>query len=92
MSVNRRIANTVLYEESVDRVSKSCCRLRLTIWSSKTTTASGGMAGPQRYLTAVELVLLFTPRLVGNNAGVHPIARGIEPLLHGSHFRNLLQQ
>jgi hypothetical protein len=26
-------------------------------------------------------VLLFTPRLVGNNAGVHPIARGIVPLL-----------
>ena len=50
------------------------------------------MAGPQRYLTAVELVLLFTPRLVGNNAGVHPIARGIEPLLHGSRFRNLLHR
>ena len=31
----------------------------------------------QRYLTAVEFVLLFTPRLVGKNAGVHPAAREI---------------
>ena len=26
----------------------------------------------QSYLIAVEFVLLFTPRLVGKNAGVHP--------------------
>ena len=34
----------------------------------------------QRYLTAVEFALLFTPRLVGKNTGVHPAARGIVPL------------
>jgi len=28
--------------------------------------------GAQRYLTAVEFVLLFTPRLVGKNAGGSP--------------------
>jgi hypothetical protein len=41
--------------------------------------------GPQRYLVAVELLLLFTPRLVGKNAGVHPAARGIVPLLRSAY-------
>ena len=41
--------------------------------------------GAQRYLTAVEFVLLFTPRLVGKNAGVHPAARGIVPLLRSAY-------
>jgi hypothetical protein len=39
----------------------------------------------QRYPTAVELVVLFTPRLVGKNAGVHPAARGIVPLLRSAY-------
>ena len=39
----------------------------------------------QRYLTAVEFVLLFTPRLVGKNASVHPAARGIVPLLRSAY-------
>ena len=39
----------------------------------------------QRYLAAVEFVLLFTPRLVGKNAGVHPAARGIVPLLRSAY-------
>ena len=39
----------------------------------------------QRYLTAVEFVLLFMPRLVGKNAGVHPAARGIVPLLRSAY-------
>jgi hypothetical protein len=30
-------------------------------------------------------VRLFTPRLVGNNAGVHPTARGIVPLLRSAY-------
>jgi len=42
-------------------------------------------AAGQRYLTAVEFVLLFTPRLVGKNAGVHPAARGIVPLLRSAY-------
>ena len=41
--------------------------------------------GAQRYLTAVEFVLLFMPRLVGKNAGVHPAARGIVPLLRSAY-------
>jgi hypothetical protein len=45
----------------------------------------GAGAAGQRYLTAVELVLLFTPRLVGKNAGVHPAARGIVPLLRSTY-------
>ena len=46
-----------------------------------------GAGGPraQRYLTAVEFVLLFTPRLVGKNAEVHPAARGIVPLLRSAY-------
>jgi hypothetical protein len=39
----------------------------------------------QSYLIAVEFVLLFTPRLVGKNAGVHPAARGIVPLLRSAY-------
>jgi len=39
----------------------------------------------QRYLTAVEFVLLFTPHLVGMNAGVHPATRGIVPLLRSAY-------
>jgi hypothetical protein len=39
----------------------------------------------QRYLTAVEFVLLFMPRLVGKHAGVHPAARGIVPLLRSAY-------
>jgi len=39
----------------------------------------------QRYPTAVEFVLLFTPHLVGKNAGVHPAARGIVPLLRSAY-------
>ena len=39
----------------------------------------------QRYLIAVEFVLLFTPRLVGKNAGVHLAARGIVPLLRSAY-------
>ena len=30
-------------------------------------------------------MLLFTPRLVGKNAGVHPAARGIVPLLRSAY-------
>jgi hypothetical protein len=45
----------------------------------------GAGAAGQRYLTAVEFVLLFTPRLVGKNAGVHPAARGIVPLLRSAY-------
>ena len=46
-----------------------------------------GAGGPraQRYLTAVEFVLLFTPRLVGENAGIHSAARGIVPLLRSAY-------
>ena len=39
----------------------------------------------QGYLIAVEFVLLFTPRLVGKNAGVHLAARGIVPLLRSAY-------
>ena len=39
----------------------------------------------QRYLTAVEFVLPFTPRLVGKNAGVYLAARGIVPLLRSAY-------
>ena len=35
--------------------------------------------------SAVEFVLLFTPRLLGKNAGVHPAARGIVPLLRSAY-------
>jgi hypothetical protein len=42
------------------------------------------MAGAQRYLTAVKFVLLFMPRLDGNNAGDRPTARGIVPLLRSA--------
>src|SRR5499427_2267439 len=45
----------------------------------------GAGARGQRYLTAVEFVLLFTPHLVGKNAGVHPAARGIVPLLRSAY-------
>jgi hypothetical protein len=38
----------------------------------------------QRYLTAVKFVLLFMPRLDGNNSGDHPTARGIAPLLRSA--------
>ena len=47
---------------------------------------AGGRA--QRYPTAVEFVLLFTPHLVGKNAGVRPAARGIVPLLRGAYPRS----
>ena len=43
-----------------------------------------GAAGPTLPYR-VEFVLLFTPRLVGKNAGVHPIARGIVPLLRSAY-------
>jgi hypothetical protein len=43
-----------------------------------------GAAGPT-LLIAVEFVLLFTPHLVGKNAGVHPAARGIAPLLRSAY-------
>jgi hypothetical protein len=43
-----------------------------------------GAAGPT-LLTAVEFVLLFMPRFVGKNAGVHPAARGIAPLLRSTY-------
>ena len=39
----------------------------------------------RRYRTAVEFMLLFTPRLAGKNAGVHPAARGIVPLLRSAY-------
>jgi hypothetical protein len=39
----------------------------------------------QRYLSAVEFVLLFKPRLVGKNARVHPAAREIVPLLRSAY-------
>jgi hypothetical protein len=45
----------------------------------------GAGAAGERYRTAVEFVLLFTPRLVGKNAGVHPAARGIVPLLRSAY-------
>ena len=39
----------------------------------------------QRYLIAVEFVLLFTPRLVGKKAGIYPAARGIVRLLRSAY-------
>jgi hypothetical protein len=56
---------------------------RLSNRARKRSSAQGQRA--QRYLTAVEFVLLFTPRLVGKNAGVHPVARGIVPLLRSAY-------
>jgi hypothetical protein len=57
--------------------------VRLSDRARQRSSAQGWRA--QRYLAAVEFVLLFTPRLVGNNAGVHPTARGIVPLLRSAY-------
>jgi hypothetical protein len=64
----------------IERAAAANARLsnRARQWS----LAQGRRA--QRYLTAVEFVL-FTPRLVGKNAGVHPAARGIVPLLRSAY-------
>ena len=53
--------------------------------NARKTMIVGAGRRAQRYLTAVEFVLLFTPRLVGKNAGVHPAARGIVPLLRSAY-------
>jgi len=56
---------------------------RLSNRARQSSLAQGRRA--QRSLTAVEFVLPFTPRLVGKNAGIHPAARGIVPLLRSAH-------
>ena len=58
---------------------------RATAANARKTMIVGAGRRAQRYLTAVEFVLLFTPRLVGKNAGVHPAARGIVPLLRSAY-------
>ena len=45
---------------------------RATAANARKTMIVGAGRRAQRHLTAVEFVLLFTPRLVGKNAGVHP--------------------
>jgi hypothetical protein len=57
---------------------------RATGANARKTMIVGAGRRAQRYPTAVEFVLLFTPRLVGKSARVHPAARGIVPLLRNA--------